>query len=104
MNHSTLEAAALPQSEAPVGPQVSVILATDSYETIRAVVERLRRQTARKEIEVVLAAPSYREEFAAMQIVECPGAGIAAARAEGIRFATAPIIFIGETHSYAHPN
>jgi hypothetical protein len=91
---------------------MSVILATDTYETIRGVIERLRRQTARQEIEVVVVARSaeavkaalaFREEFGAMQIVECPSEDLAGARAAGIRSATAPIVYIGETHSYPHP-
>jgi hypothetical protein len=90
-----------------------VILVTDTYETIRGVVERLRRQTVREQIEVVVIAPSaaavdavlaYRQEFAAVQIVESSCTSIAAARAQGIRSAAAPIVFIGETHSYPHPN
>jgi hypothetical protein len=94
-------------------PRLSVILATDTYETIRGVVERLRRQTMREQIEIVVIAPcaaavdailAYREEFAAVQILESPCTSIAAARAQGIRSAAAPIVFIGETHSYPHPN
>jgi Glycosyltransferase like family 2 len=94
-------------------PRVSVILATDSYETIRRVVEQLRRQTVREQIEIVVIAPSaaavdavlaYRQEFAAVQIVESSCTSISALRAQGIRSAASPIVFIGETHSYPHPN
>jgi hypothetical protein len=94
-------------------PQMSVILATDSYETIKAVIERLRRQTLRQDIELVLVAPSttavdealaYREEFAAMKVVEANFSDISTARAVGIRCATAPLIYVAETHSYARPN
>jgi hypothetical protein len=91
----------------------SVILPTDTFETIRGVLERLRRQTIREQIEVVLIAPSvaavaqaiaYEEEFAAIKVVEYPVTNMAAARVLGIRSATAPILFIGETHSFPHPN
>jgi hypothetical protein len=67
----------------------------------------------REQIEVVVIAPSaaaveavlaYREEFAAVQIIEFPCTSIPAARAQGIRCATAPIVFIGETHSFPHPD
>ena len=102
------------ESQRPIHvPRLSVILATDTYETIRGVVERLRRQTVREQIEIVVIAPcaaavdavlAYREEFAAVQIVESPCTSIAAARAQGIRSATAPIVFIGETHSFPHPD
>lgn len=94
-------------------PRMSVILATDTYETIRGVVERFRRQTICHEIELVLVAPAAadvdavlacREEFAAVKIVEAPFTSVAFARAQGIRAATAPVLFIAETHSYPHPN
>ena len=94
-------------------PRVSVILPTDTFETIRGVLERLRRQTICEQIEVVLIAPSvaavaqaiaYEEEFAAIKVVEYPVTNMAAARALGIRSATAPILFIGETHSFPYPN
>src|SRR6202040_745509 len=81
MNNSTQKQSA-PAGESQqqiLMPRVSVILATDTYETIRRVVERLRRQTVREQIEIVVIAPSaaavdavlaYRQEFAAVQIVE----------------------------------
>jgi hypothetical protein len=93
-------------------PLLSVVLATDDYETIRPVVERLRRQTVRNRIELVLVALSagavsealaLREEFAGIRIVEDPVTDLAPARAAGIRAATAPSVFVGETHSYPHP-
>jgi hypothetical protein len=115
MNNSTQkQSAPAGESQQPIlVPRVSVILATDTYETIRRVVERLRRQTVREQIEIVVIAPSaaavdavlaYRQEFAAVQIVESSCTSIAALRAQGIRSAVAPIVFIGETHSFPHPN
>ena len=93
-------------------PLLAVILATDTYATIRPVIDRLRRQTAREQIEIVLIAPSeeavrrvmdYREEFAAIRIVKNAVTDLASARAAGVRESRAPFIFIGETHSYPHP-
>lgn len=93
-------------------PKLSVILATDTYETIRSVIECVRRQTVRRELELVMVAPSaeavapvlaYREEFAAIRIVENPVTLLSEARTAGIRSATAPIVFVGETHSYPEP-
>jgi Glycosyl transferase family 2 len=115
MNTSIQEQPASAQESRPAdrSPRMSVILATDTYETIRAVVERFRRQTMCREIELIVVAPetaavdavlAYREEFAAIRIVEAPITSVASARAEGIRSATAPVLFIGETHSYPHPD
>lgn len=95
-----------------IKPQLSVVLATDNYATIRPVVDRFRRQTIHDQIELILIAPSvddvsgvmaHRDEFAAIQIVEDPVTNLAPARAAGIRAATAANVFVGETHSYPHP-
>jgi len=115
VNDSTQEHTASARESRPSGraPQMSVILATDTYDTVRAVVERLRRQTLRQEIELVLVAPSaaavdsalaYREEFAAVKIIEAHFSDVSTARAVGIRSATAPLVYIAETHSYAQPH
>ena len=61
--------------------RLAVILATDTYATIRPVVERLRRQTVRDQVELVLVAPSadavseglaFRDQFAGIRIIEHP--------------------------------
>ena len=94
-------------------PLLSVILATDTFATIRPVIERLRRQTIRSRIELVLVAPSkaavsqvlsHAQEFAGIQILEDPATDLAVARALGIRACTASAVFVGETHSYPHPD
>jgi hypothetical protein len=91
---------------------LSLVLATDTYATIRPVLDRWRQQSASQEIELVLVAPSvdavspalkHRNEFENLQIVEDPMTNLAVARAAGIRAATAPIVFVGETHSYPQP-
>jgi len=89
-------------------PKLSVVLVTDREETIRRVLDRLCLQTVRHEVELVLVAPASGaldpanlEGFAAVKVVQC-GLPIvlSKARAEGIRAASAPLVFIGETHSF----
>jgi hypothetical protein len=92
-------------------PLLSVVLATDAYETIRPVIAALGRQRSPHTIEPVIvlparAAASVRREdlhaFAPVQIVPIASAfWLAVARAAGVRAATAPVVFIGETHTYA---
>ena len=93
-------------------PRMSVVLATDTYETIRPVIDRFSQQSARNLIEIVLVTPTpaeleaameYREQFAAIRIAECSVDELSVARAAGVRASTADYVFIGETHSYPHP-
>jgi hypothetical protein len=94
-------------------PSLSVVLVTDRFETIRAVVECLRRQTIHEGLELVIAAPSRAalgaadgdlQGFAAVQVVEVGSVDrFDAPRAAAIRAAQAPIVFVGETHTLAHP-
>ena len=95
-------------------PRLAVVLATDTYETVRPVMRHLREQSARARLEVVIVAPlpphaldGHRREldgFAAARLVPvASSAGLAAARARGIRAATASLVFIGETHTYPQP-
>jgi hypothetical protein len=87
---------------------LSVVLPADRYATIRPVVDRLQRQTARGQIEIVLAMPSAEtcgvapadlEMFASVRI-----AAVTAPRSTAVyRAAGADLIFIGETYSYSHP-
>ncbi len=93
-------------------PELSVILPTDSYKTIEPVLTRLRQQTIARQIEVILVAPSaetlaqasqHDSDFAALRIVEVTSISpLGIPRAAGIRAATAPFVFVGETHSYLH--
>jgi hypothetical protein len=94
-------------------PKLSVILATDYYATIKSVVQCMRRQTIRESIELILVGRSeqdlspalqYSDDFLAIRIVEDPVEDLSTGRAAGVRAAQAPHIFIGETHSYPHPN
>lgn len=93
-------------------PRLSVVLPTDTAHTIRGVMARLRAQTIHAEIEAVVVVPSAREagfttddqSGLAVRIIEIGSpATLARARAEGVRAATAPLVFLGETHSYPAP-
>ena len=94
-------------------PQISVVLVTDHFRTIRRVVARLREQTVRERVELVIAGPSRAaleiedgalDGFAAVRVVETGSIHpMAGARAAGVRAASAPVLFLGETHSFAHP-
>ncbi|HET6798144.1 MAG TPA: hypothetical protein VFH40_13375 [Gemmatimonadales bacterium] len=92
---------------------LSVILVADHFDTIRRVVHCLRDQTARDRIELVILSPDGARfgadpleltGFAAVQLLEAQVIEpFTMARAMGVRAATAPLIVIGETHSYPHP-
>ncbi len=100
-------------SDETQGPELSIILPTDTWETIQPVVERLRRQTMARRLEVLLVHPPdadfspaarVRDAFAAWRTLEVPSLSpLGAARAAGVRAASAPCIFIGETHSFLEP-
>jgi hypothetical protein len=94
-------------------PSLSVVIVTDEYATTRLVVKCFAAQTISAQIELVLVileqnssqVPVHEltmfhsvkvEKIAAMRPMP-------AARAAGVRQATAPVVFIGETHSFPHP-
>jgi hypothetical protein len=93
--------------------RMSIVLATDTYETARPVVRHLRRQAGRECLEIVLVTPDETVSSDARQDLDVFGAGVTIptsaplslpiARAAGVRAATGPIVFIGETHSFPHP-
>lgn len=91
-------------------PRLAYILATDTCATLRPVVARLlsQRDPSRLELIVVanrgglagIDAPELKA-FGRVQGIEVESTvQMYAARAAGIRAATAPIVFIGETHSF----
>jgi len=94
-------------------PRLAVILATDCYDTIRPVVQHLRRQTIRDQLEIVIVGERGRplglgqpelKGFARVAVVEVASLSpVGLARATGVRAAQAPLVFIGETHIYPHP-
>jgi hypothetical protein len=98
----------------PVGhtrtPQMSIVLVTDSYEAVRQVMDRLRAQTVRDRLEIVIVCAS-RESleldeselagFAGVQVVELGSISpLAAGLAAGVRAATAAVVQLGETHAF----
>jgi len=98
-------------SSLPQGsPQLTYILVTDTYATLRPVVARLLAQAAPDRIELVVIANRggldgiHGAELKALgrvQGIECDSVvNMDAARATGVRAATAPLVFIGETHSF----
>jgi hypothetical protein len=94
-------------------PEISVILGTDTLETIRAVVKSLREQRCRDRIELVIVAPSRSAlapdeaalaGFRGVQIVECGViSSLTPVRAAGIHAAPAPVVFLGETPCFPQP-
>ena len=93
---------------------MSVVLLTPAgYDTIRRTIRHLRAQTVRDRLEIVIVAPSASglgldagelADFLRVQVVEVgPFDSVAAARAAGIRQAGAPIVALGEDHSYPAP-
>ncbi len=88
--------------------ELGVVLVADTAETIAGVMRCLRAQTARDRLEIIIVGPidrdAYREQdFARVQVVQIPTIlSLEEARAVGVRHATAPIVFIGETHSFPH--
>ncbi len=96
-------------------PALAVVLPTDRLETVAATLDALRRQTVARRVEVILVAPpgvalvdpDPAGDFANVRWVECGNfdqpSWLPEARAAGVRAATAPVVAIGETHSYPEP-
>jgi len=94
--------------------EISVVLATATLDVVRQAFDCYRSQTAAGEVELVLVAPRAElERFDAhsspplgalrLVVAEEPFA-LATARAQGVLAASAPWVFIGETHSFAEPS
>jgi hypothetical protein len=93
---------------------MSVVLVTDHFSTIARVVRQLAAQTVHDQLEIVIVCSTRQalepdqdalSGFASV-VVEETGTlhPLPAARAAGVRAANAPIVFLGETHSYPHPD
>ena len=101
------------QRSGTVCPAMSVILVTDRFETIRRVIARFRQQTVRNQLEIIIVTsssqsldpdPAALSDFAGVRVVEVASIlPLGAARAAGVRQAGAPVVVIGETHSFPHP-
>ena len=94
-------------------PRLSVILATDNYDRVKVVIDALSRQTIADAIELVLVTDSpeeLRRRTANLDgfhsVVVTPGriVPLGVARAAGVRAASAPYVFIAETHAYPDPD
>lgn len=91
-------------------PALSVILVTDAFSTVEPVVRRLRAQSVAEKVELVIVTPSpdaVREQagssdgLAALRVIGIDGlVPLSPARAAGVRAGAAPVVFVGETHSY----
>jgi hypothetical protein len=91
-------------------PELSVVVPTDCYETVAEVIRSLEAQSAAGSIELVLVTPAAERiaserlehaRFHGVRVVQVSRLDpLMAATAAGIRAATAPVVAIGETHSY----
>lgn len=91
-------------------PVLSVILiAPETFSTIRTTIRHLRAQANYDRLEIIIATPvpnlavdeAECSGFCSVIMVYVPGATVTGAfRAESVRHATAPIVVIGEDHSY----
>jgi hypothetical protein len=88
---------------------MSIVIATDAWPTVAPVVRRLGALPSAAQIELVVALPRGTagapddevRPFARAQVVEVDAVPpLGAARAAGVRAATAPFVFMGETHSF----
>lgn len=100
-------------AESANAPVMSVVLATDTYDTIRPVIASLEAQTIANQLELVLVSP-FPETFdsAASNLTAFHSVRIEKtqlpfflgfARADGVRAASAPVVFLVETHAYPDP-
>jgi hypothetical protein len=93
-------------------PRLSVVVLTDSFATIRDVVDHLLAQTVADQVELVIVAPSRDlanlpstglERLAGVQVVEHPLLPLGPARAAGVRASRGDVVVLGETHAFAAP-
>lgn len=96
-------------------PELAVVLPTDRLATIEETLAALRRQSVVQALEIVIVAPTAAAILPAdvgggfhdVLVVACDGIDeprwLARARAAGVRRATAPVVALGETHSYPEP-
>jgi hypothetical protein len=91
-------------------PELSVILVTDTYARVDLAIESWRRQTIADRVELVLVTTGAEDlrshtndivGFQSIQVVQTASIdSLSPARGLGVRHATAPFVFIAETHAY----
>jgi hypothetical protein len=88
-------------------PRLSVVVPTDTFNTVADLVARLAAQTIAYEVEFVVVCPAENELGTAdvdalhsVQVVEHALLPLGAARAAGVRASRASIVAIGETHVF----
>ena len=102
-----------PKMKSSSVPQLSVILVTpDQGQALSRTIRSLKNQTIADRLEIVIVAPSAEAlalappefvGFAALRMVSIGELhSVGAAYAAGIRAATAPVIVLGEDHSFPH--
>ncbi len=88
---------------------LSFVVVVDEWETARRIVERLAAQTAADRIELVLVAPEgetiavpppLAARLARVVVARHSSFPLGAARAVGVRAATADVLVLGETHAF----
>lgn len=91
------------------GPRLSAILATDNYDRVKVVIDALSRQSIADKIELVLVTDAPEGVRSRAAQLDCFHSVVVhsnkivplgAARAAGVRAASAPYVFIAETHAY----
>jgi len=97
----------------PGSPEMSVIIVTDHYQTIRKTIRHLRTQTVKDRLEIVIVTPaatqlelddSELKDFLQVRVVEVGSLqSLSWARAAGVRQASAPVVGFVESHSYPAP-
>jgi GT2 family glycosyltransferase len=105
----------LPANTSPAhDPALSVILISpDRYQSLRKTIGHLRAQAVYDRMEIVIVAPSADSleadeqelrEFSRFRVVEVgPITSLGPAYAAGIRQASAPVVVLGEDHSFPEP-
>jgi hypothetical protein len=93
----------------PGPPQLAVVVPTDSWERLSALVRSLELQVPPLELELVAvtedpAAVDVPSEWQGrVTVTRGPGDDVPAAHAAGVVAASAPIVFLAETHAYPAP-
>ena len=91
-------------------PELSVLLPTDSFETVEKILACLRAQPRAGRLEIVFVAPAGAgledgdarvHGFAGVRVIEVADvASLPRARARALRAASAPLVLFAETHAY----